>query len=370
MLYRKFGNTGIEISALGFGAMRLPMNDKEVDDELAVPMLQKGFDFGINYVDTAYFYCNNNSEYTVGKALKGYRDKVYLSTKFPMWDTATRSDYRSKLEEQLKKLDQDYIDFYHFHGLNRERFNNVVLKNDLITEAQKAKDEGLIKHISFSFHDKPDAMIEIINSGFFESVLCQYNMLDRANEKAIAHAHEKGLGVVIMGPVGGGNLSYPIEAFEKSVGNKCGTPELAMRFVLSNPNVSCALSGMGNMQMLEENVRIASDATDLSPEELENILKTCDQLKELSNLYCTGCEYCIPCPKGIHIPHVFQMMNLHKVYGLTDLAKKKFAELGKNEWNGQSPVVCSECGACEKKCPQKIRIREQLKETSALLGTI
>lgn len=369
MLYRKFGNTGVKISALGFGAMRLPMVGKEVNDELAVPLLQKGFDLGINYVDTAYFYCNNNSEYTVGKALKGYRDKVYLSTKFPIQENSTRADYRSKLEEQLRKLDQDSIDFYHFHGISKERFTNTILKNDLMKEAQKAKDEGLIKHISFSFHDKPEAMIELVDTGFFESVLCQYNMLDRSNEKAIAHAHEKGLGVVIMGPVGGGNLSYPIEAFEKSVGNKCGTPELALRFVLSNPNVSCALSGIGNMQMLEENVRIASDPTDLTPEERESILNTCNQLKELSNLYCTGCEYCIPCPKKIHIPHVFQIMNLHKVYGLTELAKKKFSDIGRFDWNGKNPSECSECGLCEKKCPQKIQIRKQLKETASLLGT-
>lgn len=369
MLYRKFGNTGVEISALGFGAMRLPMLGKEVNDELSIPLIQKGFDMGINYVDTAYFYCNDKSEITVGKALKGYRDKVYLSTKFPIWDTATRSDYRRKLEEQLKKLDQEYIDFYHFHGIGKTKFENVVIKNELIKEAQKAKDEGLIKHISFSFHDKPEAMIELIDSGYFESVLCQYNMLDRSNEKAIAHAHAKGLGVVIMGPVGGGNLSYPIESIEKSVGNKCGTPELALRFVLSNPNVSCALSGMGDMHMLEENTRIASDPTDLSALEKENILKTCDQLKELTNLYCTGCEYCIPCPKGIHIPYLFNMMNLHRVYGLTDVAKKKYNDLGKEEWMGKSPLECSECGACESKCPQKIQIRQQLKETAEALGS-
>ncbi len=363
MLYRKFGRTGINISALGFGAMRLPMKGDEVDEELAIPMLQRGFDLGINYVDTAYFYCNGKSEYTVGKALKGYRDKVYLSTKFPIKENSTRSDYRSKLEEQLKKLDQEYIDFYHFHGINKERFYNTIMKNNLIAEAQKAKDEGLIKHISFSFHDKPEALIELIDTGYFETVLCQYNMLDRSNEEAIAHAHQKGLGVVIMGPVGGGNLSYPIEAFEKAVGNKCGTPELALRFVLSNPNVSCALSGMGNMEMLEENARIASDPIVLTEEERESILQTCNQLKELSNLYCTGCEYCLPCPKGINIPNVFRVMNLHRVYGLTDLAKKKFAEFGKSEGAGKSPEDCIDCGACEKKCPQNIQIRKQLKET-------
>lgn len=369
MRYNKFGNTGMNISALGFGAMRLPMEGDKINDELAVPLLQRAFDLGVNYVDTAFFYCGGNSEYTVGKALKGYRDRVYLSTKFPIKEDSTRSDYRSTLEEQLRKLDQEYIDCYHFHGINLDRFKNTILKNDLIKEAQKAKDEGLIKHISFSFHDTPQAMMEIIDSGYFESVLCQYNMLFRDNEEAIKYAHDKGLGVVVMGPVGGGNLSYPIREFEKSVGDKCGTPELALRFVMSNPNVSCALSGMSNMQMLEENAKVASDSSALTEEERKTVLETCDKLKKLTELYCTGCEYCKPhCPKHIHIPYVFQTMNLHRVYGLTEVAKKKYAAIGSEEWMGVKPSECIECGECEKYCPQHIEIRKQLKEVVSVLG--
>jgi len=373
MQYRRFGNTGVMISALGFGAMRLPGQDKDgeffVDEEKSIEMIHRAFDLGVNYIDTAYGYCGGKSEIVVGKALKGYRDKVYVSTKMPTWKVTRKEDYRKFLEEQLKKLDVDYIDFYHFHGLNKSRWEDVVLKYDLIDEAQKAKEEGLIKHISFSFHDKPEILIQLIDTGLFESLLCQYNLLDRANEEAIAHANKKGLGVVIMGPVGGGRLASPSEIIKKSLGDKAkSTPEVALRFVLANPNVSCALSGMSSIDMVEENARVASIEEPLSEEDKKRIDETFEENKKLAELYCTGCEYCLPCPRGIKIPRVFSIMNYHKVFGLTEYAKKEFAKVGKEENYGTSPMDCVECGACETKCPQNIKIREKLKETLAELS--
>lgn len=368
MQYRKFGNTGVMISALGFGAMRLPEYEKDgqwyVDEGKSVEMIHKAFDLGVNYIDTAYGYCHGKSEIAVGKALKGYRDKVYLSTKLPLWQVKDTSDYRRLLEEQLKKLDTDYIDFYHFHGISKDRWENTILKLKLLDEAMKAKQEGLIKHISFSFHDKPEFLKELIDVGVFESLLCQYNLLDQSNKDAIAYAHEKGVGTVIMGPVGGGRLAAPSEIFKKVLGKETtSTPEIAMRFVLANPNVSCSLSGMGTMGMVEENVAVASNKEPISSTELEKINKMLEETKQLADLYCTGCDYCMPCPKGIKIPHVFRLMNYHKVYGLTEYAKKQFADIKEGSNNGNSPIACSECGACETKCPQKIQIRVQLKQT-------
>ncbi len=374
MQYRKFGNTGVEISALGFGAMRLPskhVDGKQMfDEEEGVRVIRRAFELGVNYVDTAPYYCDAQSEVIVGKALKGWRDKVYLSTKNPI-ENASGADWRKRLESSLKKLDVDSIDFYHMWGINWESYEKEIdVPDGPLTEANKAREEGLIRHISFSFHDKPENLIRIAETGCFESVLCQYNLLDRANEDAIARARELGLGVVIMGPVGGGRLGAPSEVIRKLMpGKTASTAELALRFVLSNPNVSCALSGMGSVAMVEENARVASDASPLSADELERINASMDENRKLAELYCTGCNYCMPCPQGVNIPLNFQVMNYHKVYGITEYAKGQYAAIGTNDWmKGKQASECIECGLCEEKCPQKIEIRRQLKETAEALG--
>ncbi len=368
MIYNKFGKTGIEISALGFGSMRLPMvqdsdNNNHVDMDKAVAMMRHGFDLGINYVDSAYGYCASESEIAVGKALKGYRDKVYLSTKLPLGNIKATGDFDRHLTEQLTKLDVDYIDFYHFHGVSNERLENVILKYKLIDEALKAKSAGLIRHLSFSFHDKPEIMNKIIDLGVFSSVLCQYNLLDRTNEPAIAYAVEQGLGVVGMGPVGGGRLSYPSEFMQYLVEQNVSTPELALRFVISNPNIHCALSGMGNLQMVDENVKTASISEPLSSDELQGIDATLKQCQSLADIYCTGCGYCMPCPHEVNIPACFAALILKKVYKLDVAAVERY--------NTIKPVnqaaACVKCGACEKKCPQNIPITKRLKETTEII---
>jgi predicted aldo/keto reductase-like oxidoreductase len=366
MQYREFGKTRIKISVLGFGAMRLPEIEKNgkwyIDEDKAIEAIHRAFDLGVNYIDTAYGYCHGNSEYVVGKALKGYEDKVYLSTKFPTWEAEKTEDYRRILEEQLKKLDRDYIDFYHFHFMNNDRYHNKIIKYNLFEEAAKAKAEGLIKYISFSFHDKPEVMIKLIDTGVFDTVLCQYNLLNRSNEEAIAYAKSKGLGTVIMGPVGGGRLAFPSKLFQEKLGEKAkSTPELALRFVMANRNVCCALSGMSTVEMVEQNARVASLEEPLSEQELEKIGDMLKETKELEKLYCTGCSYCMPCPKGIKIPQVLQTLIYHRVYGLTDYAKQAFSRFG-NENNGAHPTDCIECRKCMEKCPQNIDIPEKLNE--------
>ncbi len=375
MQYREFGNTKVKISALGFGAMRLPGVEKEddyiIDEELSVKMIERAYELGVNYFDTAYGYCSGKSENVVGKAIKKFRDKIYLSTKMPTWHVKEKGDYRRLLEEQLKKLDTGYIDFYHFHALNKDNWENTVLKHDLLDEAVKAKQEGLIKHISFSFHDSPQVLIDLIDTGYFETLLCQYNLLDRSNEEAIAHAKTKGLGVVIMGPVGGGRLASPSEILKKSLGESTiSTPEVALRFVLGNSNVSSALSGMSSMEMVEENARAASVDPELTVTDRERINATFEQTKKLADLYCTGCEYCLPCPKGINIPKAFSIMNYHMVYGLDDYAKAEYKKIGVDKNYGSFISECIECGQCEKKCPQYIEIIKQLKRTKAEFDTL
>lgn len=376
MQYTEFGKTGIQVSRLGFGCMRFPSREvdgrKVFDEEESIRMMHRAMELGVNYFDTAPGYCEKQSEIIVGKALKGRRDKVYLSTKYPS-EEASGDDLERKLETSLKKLDTDYIDFYHMWGISLKTFvERLDTPDGPMARARKLRDAGVIRHISFSFHDAPENMIEIIRrgEGVFASVLCQYNLLDRANEDAIAYAHEQGLGVTIMGPVGGGRLGAPSKVIQDLLPGKVqSSAEMALRFVMNNRNVNIALSGMSSMDMVEENAAVASNMEPLTQEEEARIAASLEENRRLADLYCTGCNYCMPCPKGINIPEIFKMMNYHRVYGLTKFARDNYARIGKDPWlNFQNAAACVQCGACEKKCPQHLHIREQLRAAHEALG--
>ena len=367
MKYRDFGKTGLKISQIGFGCMRLPEIERDgqrgADEEKAIPMLRRGYELGINYFDTAVGYNNGQSQYVVGRALKPFRDKVMISTKLPLGMVNETDDFKRVLFQSLERIDTSYIDFYHFHGINKRDFDEKIVPLKLMDEARKAIDEGLIRHISFSFHDDPNNMKYIIDRGeIFASVLMQYNLLDRSNEEVLAYAHEKGLGTVIMGPVAGGRLAAPSYLYEKLLGKKSGsTPELAVRFVLGNKNVSCALSGMTTIEMVEENCRIGDEENPMSPEDWEKVTVMMEEIKKFSDLYCTGCAYCMPCPQGIDIPYIFNCYTYYNVYGLKDHARQMYARVGREERGVGSPVSdCVECRECEDKSPQRNEIYMRL----------
>jgi len=374
MIYRPLGKTGMNISSLGFGSMRLPMMEKDgkkiIEQEKVDEMFQKAYELGVNYYDTAWFYNDGLSEESVGKALKDIRDKVYISTKSPGHLVKKPGDYRRILETQLERLGTDYIDLYHFHGIGFDNFHEIDKKAGWLEDANRAKSEGLIKHIAFSFHDKPENMNKLIDLGHFESVLCQYNLIDQANKDAMAYAAEKGLGVIVMGPLGGGRVSgLPAELTRTLNINVKSNAELALRFVFSNPRIDCALSGMENLQMVQENAAISEKRTELTPDEVTSINSVMTENAKLSDLYCTGCNYCMPCPEEVNIPHIFRMMNYYKVYNIKDFAQNGYSEIGTNDWiKGNRADACTECGICETKCPQKIEIREQLKESHLALS--
>jgi predicted aldo/keto reductase-like oxidoreductase len=383
MQYDDFGKVGVKVSRLGMGCMRLPSLEKDgktiYDEEKGIALIHKAIELGVNYFDTAPYYCDKQSEVILGKALKGgRREKIYLSTKNPI-ENDSGDDYEKRLETSLKKLDTSYIDFYHFWGISLDTFlKQVRAKDGPLDRAKKLKEQGVIKHISFSFHDggagdkEGDNLKELLKNGegVLESVLCQYNLMDRNKEPGIALAHEMGLGTVIMGPVGGGRLGTPSKAIlDLLPGKFTSSAELALRFVLANKNVNIALSGMSNIEQLEENVQVADNTTPLSNDELSQIEAMMKENERLAGLYCTGCKYCMPCPQGLNIPAIFTMMNYHRVYQLTDFAKKSYAEIGKFPWTKyENAAACSECGECETKCPQKLPIREQLKETHKVLA--
>ncbi|GHT65973.1 aldo/keto reductase [Spirochaetia bacterium] len=382
MQYVEFGKTGAKVSRLGMGCMRLPSHEENgktiFDEDKGIALVHRAIELGVNYFDTAPYYCDKQSEIILGKALAGgKRDKVWVSTKNPI-ENDSGDDYQKRLENSLKNLQTDHIDFYHFWGISLDAFlNKVKAKNGPFERAKKLKEQGMIRHISFSFHDResgPDEgnnLIEILKNGegVLESVLCQYNLMDRNKESGLALAHEMGLGTTVMGPVGGGRLGAPSRVIQDLLPGKVkSSADIALRFVLANPNVNIALSGVSTIAQLEENAAIAGNTGVLSKEELSTIEAMMKENERLAGLYCTGCKYCMPCPKGVNIPEIFTIMNYHRVYNLTDYAKRTYAEIGKSPWRKyENASKCAECGVCETKCPQSLPIREQLKETHKVL---
>ena len=382
MQYHKFGKTGIDVSVLGFGAMRLPqLEDGTCDIEASVPLLRRGIDLGINYIDTAYVYIKGTSEVAVGQAIKDYdRQKLHLATKIPVGkkEDATASAWRAKLEESLRRFDTPYIDLILFHGLTWDAFTGYVSQPGMaLQEARRAQAEGLVRHVCFSSHDKPENIIKLIDTGEFAAMLVQYNFLARDNEPAIARAGEKGMGVVVMGPVAGGRLATPLGVVADQEGLlEVKTPELALRFVWNNPNVSVALSGMNQESQILENVASAARAGEMSAEENAEIQRLVEKNQKLADLYCTGCEYCMPCPNQVNIPENFRYMNWYRVWGMEKEAKEAYAKLSEEgtwgPWAGRieglSAEHCLQCGECEPKCPQNIPIIDQLEEVAETLG--
>jgi len=380
---RTLGRTGIETTILGFGAMRLPVKElgkPAIKHEEAIKLIRQGIDSGINYVDTAYNYHDYESEIVVGKALKdGYREKVSLVTKCPIWDDkefTKPEDLEKFLDDSLKKLEVEYLDVYLLHAINKKRWDEKVLPMKLIDEGMKVKEKGKIKHLGFSFHDKPEVLKEILehpDSAKFDVMLIQYNLLDKQYEEMIQLAKDKGLGVAVMGPVAGGRLAgNPPEDMQPLLtkGRK-NFADLALRFVWSNPNISVALSGMGSEEMLVDNLAIAAtEKIELSKEEIDHTEDIITRFKDKTDNICTSCKYCEPCPQEVAISFIFRSLILGQVYGDMKTAKLYYSKIGEKDWPpGKQANACIECGECEPKCPQKIQIIDQLKKAHEVLSS-
>ena len=360
MQYRKFGNTGIEVSALGFGCMRLPINeDTTINEEKAVAMIRHAIDNGVNYIDTAYPYHQQTSEFVVGKALKdGYREKVYLADKLPIWLLECEEDFDKYLDEQLKKLDTDHIDFYLLHALSRERFEEKVKKFNVVKKLEEAKAAGKIRHVGFSFHDSLELFKEIIDYyDGWEFCQIQYNYINvnyQAGMEGMKYAADKGLGVVIMEPLLGGKLAnlapHVAEAFPADGKSHV---EYALDWLWDQKEVSLLLSGMTEPDQVEKNLEYASRSSIgmVTEEEKAYYAKAKEIFDKMALVSCTKCAYCMPCPFGLNIPELFQAYNMTASHGMAP-AKAAYAELE------TKADACRACHRCEKECPQHIKISE------------
>jgi len=378
MQYRSFGNLDWKVSALGFGAMRMPVIDNtpsKIDEPEAIRMIRHAIDNGVNYVDTAYPYHGGMSEPLVARALKdGYREKVRLATKSPSWFLQMPEDFHRYLDEQLERLQTDHIDFYLIHALNKRRWP-PLRDMGIAREAQKAIADGRIGQIGFSFHDDLDTFKGIIDDeDSWDFCQIQYNFMDtdyQAGTEGLRYATEKGLAVVVMEPIRGGQLAAkPPEAVAKlwdSAAVKRSPVEWALQWVWNQSEVSVVLSGMSDMDQVEENL-VSADRSGvgiLSNEEVALIDRVAEAYDAISPVPCTNCKYCMPCPNGVDIPGVFRIYNDVELYGDLDRPKMLYQIRLTDEERADK---CIACGECLDKCPQEIEIPDWMEKADELLA--
>lgn len=361
MKYRAFGNTGLKPSILGFGMMRMKRDENgKYDEKWTVDTLRYAIDNGLSYVDTAYAY--GDSERITGVALRdGYREKVTLASKMPVGMMKCEEDFDRILNEQLERLQTDHIDVYLLHALNRNTWDQKVIPFNVLQKAEKAKAEGKIKHLGFSFHDNLDAFRYILNAyDKWEFCQIQLNYMDvnyQAGITGLEEAYAKGLAVVIMEPLRGGRLAEVPEAIAKLLP---GNPvESALDFLWNRKEVSVVLSGMSEFSQVEQNLLYADRASIgmLTEKQVADMTAAGDQMRKLVSIPCTGCDYCNICPQEIPIPKIFALWNQRQLDGDGRKAKKTYLALG-----DRLADKCVQCGACVEKCPQNIEIFKHLDE--------
>lgn len=366
---RRMEGLGLETSLLGFGCMRFPTTaDGKIDEAEAQAMLDMAIAEGVNYIDTAYPYHNGESEPFVGRALQKYdRRSFYLATKLPAWLVKSREDAERYFEEQLRRLQTDYIDFYLLHAMSGESYRKMV-ELGVVAYCEKLKEEGRIRYFGFSFHDSYEAFAEILGSRDWDFCQIQLNYMDaeeQAGMRGYRLAEEKGVPLVIMEPVKGGSLAvFADDITEKlrALDHEASTASFALRWVGSLPNVKVILSGMSTMEQVEDNLKTFSEFKPLSGREASVIEEIVDMIKGRVQNGCTGCRYCMPCPAGVNIPECFSVWNTYHMYQNYNMVKWKW-ENGIGE--AAQAKNCIKCGKCEALCPQKLSIREDLARAQA-----
>ena len=375
MQYRKFEKIDKDVSLLGMGCMRLPqLEDGSVDEAEAIDIIRSAIDAGVNYVDTAYTYHGGKSEKVLGKALKdGYREKVLLADKMPIWLAKDEEHMKWLFNKQLERLDVDCIDMYLVHNVGVPIWKRCK-KLNLMPFLEEMKAQGKIKHIGFSFHDKLEFFKEMIDEYDWEFCQIQLNFMDKnfqAGVEGLKYAAEKGLDVIVMEPLKGGRLTDfvppTVQALWDEAEIKRTPAEWAFKWVASFPEVKLMLSGMSSRQQLMQNIETLSkeDAGVLTAEEAALIDKVSDEYNRLIKYSCTGCQYCLPCPQKLDIPKIIGYFNDWNVYEQNPSTKLEY-----ETWipAGRHGSDCIGCKACEEKCPQSIPIAQAMKDAAEAFG--
>lgn len=360
---------GKEISRLGYGGMRFPKNGDEVDMDAAVQLLRKAYEMGINYFDTAMVYHKGESEKIFGKAFEPYpRDSYLIADKMSIWLCSDEEDMKARFYNQLKTLKTDYIDFYLVHSLNRNHYKKV---KDLhcVEFLQQMKQEGKIKHLGFSFHDTYQVFTQILNDYTWDFVQIQLNYLDWHNqgaEQLYRELERRNLPVMVMEPVRGGYLATIDSERAKpflELEPQRSIASWAIRWVESLPQVAVVLSGMSDLQQLEDNVATMTHFEPMNEQELAAIDRVVEEIRKVNEIPCTGCRYCMDCPMGVDIPEIFSIYSQHKIFGKEKAFVQDYEEVVEH---GNGAEHCVRCMACTTKCPQMIAIPDKLEMIAKL----
>lgn len=378
MQYIKFGKQDFNVSRFGMGCMRMPSKiisegKRKIDEDESIKMIRYAIDHGVNYFDTAYAY--GDSELVVGKALsEGYREKVKLATKLPSWEIKSYGDFNKYLDEQLKRLQVEFIDIYLLHAMRQTYWENYK-KLDVFKFLDEAKKQGKIVCAGFSFHDQLALFKEIVDCYNWDMCQIQLNYLDehmQAGLEGLHYSASKSLPVVIMEPLKGGSLvnNLPNEVTEllKEDGSGINPVRLALRYLYSLPEATVILSGVSSMEQLKEDIEIFNSMPSgpLNDKELMLINRVRDLIKSKIVIGCTGCGYCMPCPSGVAIPDLFKLYNDVCMFNQLKVSKIFYQDVfisGKKDAS-----QCTECEHCEEKCPQRLEIIKGLKDVRKLLG--
>ncbi len=382
MNYRKFGKTGLSISALGFGCMRLPVIDKDssrIDEDMATEMIRLAIEGGINYFDTAYpyhgkdFSGGGSSEPFLGRSIKNTRrEDIYITTKLPSWLVESPEDLDRLLDEQTQRLDTGYIDFYMLHALNRSRWEKL-LENNVLGFLDRAINEDRIRFAGFSFHDDLTLFKEVVDAYDWTVCQIQYNYFDvdfQAGREGLAYAAERDIAVVAMEPLRGGLLvrSLPEEArriFEETAPDRSPV-EWALRWLWRQSGVSTIISGMSHPDHVKENLALTDHVSDTSWTEKDEKAAMLARriIKEAQRVNCTTCGYCMPCPEGVNIPFNLALSNDHHIFQ-DPAAGFRY----RNVLSGpEKAASCTRCGECLDKCPQEIPIPDELEHVAGLFS--
>ena len=376
MIYREF--QGLKLSALGMGAMRLPVmdgDDSRIDEEAAKAMVDYAMSQGVNYYDTAWGYHGGQSELVMGRSLKKYpRDSFYLATKFPGYDLSNMDKAEEIFEKQLEKCGVEYFDFYLFHNVCEMNIDAYLDPKYGIHEyLMRQKENGRIRHLGFSAHGSYDVMRRFLEAYGKDMEFCQIqlNYLDwkfQDAENKVKLLDEYRIPVWVMEPLRGGKLASLAEEDEAkltALRPEEEIPAWAFRFLQSLPEVTVTLSGMSNMEQLQENIRTFGEERPLNEEERQTLLDIADGMVKKIAVPCTACHYCVShCPQGLDIPHLLCLSNVHRFTGGGFIAPMALSAISKDKW----PSACIGCRSCEVVCPQQIKISEVMADFAAKLA--
>ncbi|HUT57092.1 MAG TPA: aldo/keto reductase [Phycisphaerae bacterium] len=364
MIYRELGRTGRQVSVVGFGGMRFHKHEEAT----ALATVRRCLEVGINFFETGS-YGQGKSEVMLGRALSGHarRDEVVLANKAGVSGLPTGDQVRRDLEASLEREGVDYFDLFSFWGTNTPEILDHVMKGGPLKAIERARDEGLVRAVGLTTHARPEWILQFAAAHHWDAITLKEHMLYSRQQEAIARLHEEGTSVVVMSPLAGGIVARPsAEIAAELERSGMSAAALGLRYLTSNPGVTSVISGMESASEVTENVQAGAVDGPLTEEEQRLVAFILERTRGLGERFCTSCGYCMPCPQDVNIPGIFRLWNLMRGYGDARYSRLEYGKMRKGihwaDFPGKPADMCVECGECEKKCPERLAIIDDLKK--------